>query len=90
MIVSTSFMSLPVSDPTPRMKESAASPAEDAQAREISAALAKGAEDGWQGLPAAPSVPGVVSMTATFRCFDPAGKTISVASKPTEVYLRSK
>jgi len=35
-------MSFPVSDPTPRRKESAASPADDARAREISAALAKG------------------------------------------------
>lgn len=37
-------MSIPVSDPTPRRKESAAHPAEDAQARQISAALAKGDE----------------------------------------------
>ena len=37
-------MSLPVSDPTPRMKESAASPFDDAQARQLSAALAKGDE----------------------------------------------
>ncbi len=37
-------MSIPASDPTPLMKESAANPAEDAQARQISAALAKGDE----------------------------------------------
>jgi RNA polymerase sigma-70 factor, ECF subfamily len=44
MIVSTPAISFPVSDPTPRMKESAASPTEDAQARQLSAALAKGNE----------------------------------------------
>ena len=37
-------MSFPASDPAPRMKESAASPFDDAQARQLSAALAKGDE----------------------------------------------
>ena len=37
-------MSLPVSDPTPRLEESAASPLDDAAARQLSAALAKGDE----------------------------------------------
>ena len=37
-------MSLPVSDPTPRLEESAASPLDDAVARLLSAALAKGDE----------------------------------------------
>jgi len=43
-------MSFPVSDPTPRRKESAASPADDARAREISAALAKGDETAFNQL----------------------------------------
>jgi RNA polymerase sigma-70 factor (ECF subfamily) len=44
MIVSTPSMSFPASDPAPRIAESAASPVDDAQARQISAALAKGDE----------------------------------------------
>ena len=44
MIVFSSSMSILVSDPTRLMKESAANPADDAQARQISAALAKGNE----------------------------------------------
>lgn len=43
-------MSFPLSDPTPRRKESAASPADDARARQISAALAKGDEDAFNQL----------------------------------------
>ena len=44
MIVSNPSMAYPVSEPTPRMKESAASPVDDEQARQISAGLAKGDE----------------------------------------------
>jgi len=44
MIVSTPSMSIPASDPMPHRKESAANPADDAQARQISAALARGDE----------------------------------------------
>ncbi|HXR08299.1 MAG TPA: hypothetical protein VN765_13265, partial [Candidatus Acidoferrum sp.] len=44
MIVSNPSMAYSVSEPTPRMKDSAASPAEDAEARQISAGLAKGDE----------------------------------------------
>src|SRR5580658_467847 len=44
MILFSSSISIPVSDPTRLMKESAANPADDAQARQISAALAKGNE----------------------------------------------
>jgi len=44
MIVSNPSMAYPISEPTPRMKESAASPVDDAEARQISAGLAKGDE----------------------------------------------
>jgi RNA polymerase sigma factor (sigma-70 family) len=44
MIVLSSSMSIPLSDATRLMKESAANPADDAQARQISAALGKGNE----------------------------------------------
>ena len=45
----------------------------------------------WAGLPAAPSEPELATVTATFRYYDAAaGKEVSVASKPTRVYLCSK
>jgi hypothetical protein len=45
---------------------------------------------GWQGLPPAPSVPEIVSVTATFRYYNSEGKAVSVTSKPTDVYLCPK
>jgi len=45
---------------------------------------------GWQGLPPVPSAPELVTMTATFRYYDPTGKPINVSSKPTAVYLFPK
>ncbi len=50
MILSTPAMSIPVSEPTPRMKQSAATLAEDAEARQISAGLAKGDEGAFNQL----------------------------------------
>jgi hypothetical protein len=42
----------------------------------------------WAGLPPTPSEPELATMTAAFRYYDAAaGKEISVASKPTDVYL---
>jgi len=50
MTVSSPPMSFPVSAPMPRMKESAASPPEDEQARQLSTALAKGEEEAFNQL----------------------------------------
>jgi hypothetical protein len=42
---------------------------------------------GWEGQPEASSEPELVTMTATFRSLNSAGKAVSVTSEPTEVYL---
>ena len=55
--------------------------------RVIAVDFTNGAMGGWQGLPAAPAVPEIVNMTATFRYFDQKGKPVSLTSKSTEIYL---
>jgi RNA polymerase sigma-70 factor (ECF subfamily) len=50
MILSTPAISIPISDVTPRMREFAPSPLEDAQARQLAAALARGDESAFNQL----------------------------------------